>query len=236
MSVIHDGGAGGHAGDPGSRKRLTPGAVDNYAGDGLFDRLARVVCRANCLPRKELYEAWEVARRTRRRLRGGRVIDMACGHGLLGYAMLLIDDTSPSALCVDSRRPQSAAILAAAIEAEWPRLAGRVSYVEGDLNDVAVFSDDVVVSAHACGGLTDVILDKAIAAGAGVVVLPCCQQHDPHHPLVPWLSADLAIDVDRAARLRMAGYQVRAQSIPASITPKNRLLIGQPPKSAPPTS
>ncbi len=223
----------GHAGDPGSRKRLSPGAVDNYPGDTLFERLARVVCRANCLPRKELYEAWEVARRARRRLHGGRVVDLACGHGLLAYTMLLIDDSSPSAVAVDKRRPASAAIVAQAIEAEWPRLAGRVRYVEGDLGDPAVVdvvADDVVVSAHACGGLTDVIIARAIDAGAGVVVLPCCQRHDPHHPLAAWLTPDLAVDVDRAARLRAAGYQVRTQSIPATITPKNRLLIGVAPR------
>jgi len=36
------------------------------------------------------------------------------------------------------------------------------------------------------------------------------------------------VDIDRAARLRAAGYVVRAQSIPVEITPKNRLLIGVP--------
>jgi hypothetical protein len=51
----------------------------------LFDRVARVVCEADCLPRKELFESWEVARRTRRRFRGGRVVDLAAGHGLVGH-------------------------------------------------------------------------------------------------------------------------------------------------------
>ena len=41
-------------------------------GGSLFDRLGRAVCEAGCLPRKELYEAWEVARRVRRWCRGGR--------------------------------------------------------------------------------------------------------------------------------------------------------------------
>jgi hypothetical protein len=35
------------------------------------------------VPRKELFETWEIARRARRRFRGGRVVDMAAGHGLL---------------------------------------------------------------------------------------------------------------------------------------------------------
>jgi hypothetical protein len=216
------------AGDPGARKRLTPGAAANYPGDTLFARLARVVCAANCLPRKELYEAWETARRARRRLKGGRVVDLAAGHGLLAFCMVLIDDSSPSAMCVDTRKPASASTLATAIVEAWPRLAGRVTWVEGRLEDVEVTASDVVVSAHACGALTDRILDKAIAAGAAVCVLPCCQQVDPHHPLAGWLDPALAIDVDRAARLRAAGYDVRTQHIPVEITPKNRLMIARP--------
>jgi hypothetical protein len=42
------------------------------------------------------------------------------------------------------------------------------------------------------------------------------------------VDAALAIDVTRAARLRAAGYVVHTQTIPAAITPKNRLLLGEP--------
>jgi len=214
-----------HLGTPGARKKLTPGAAEAFVGDTLFARLARVVCGADCLPRKELYEAWETARRARRRMKGGRVLDLAGGHGLLAYVMLLIDDTSPSALVVDTRKPSSADRLAAALCAAWPRLAGRVTYVEGRLEDIEVLSTDVVVSAHACGSLTDTIVDKAIAAGADVAVLPCCQREDPHHPLAGWMPPAMAVDVERATRLCAAGYTVRTQHIPPEITPKNRLII-----------
>ena len=40
-----------------------------------------------------------------------------------------------------------------------------------------------------------------------------------------WLDAALAIDVVRAVRLRERGYRVWTQTIPAEITPKNRLLL-----------
>ncbi len=87
--------------DHASRNRLTDRQLDRFPGKSLFDRIARVVCRAGCLPRKELYEAWEVARRVRRRFRGGRVVDLACGHGLLSSILLLLDDSSPMALGID---------------------------------------------------------------------------------------------------------------------------------------
>lgn len=40
----------------GRKDRLTEYDLGRFPGDSLFDRLARVVCRAGCLPRKELYE------------------------------------------------------------------------------------------------------------------------------------------------------------------------------------
>ena len=165
--------------DRSSRNRLTEHALPHFAGATLFDAIARAVCRAGCLPRKELYEAWEVARRVRRRFRGGRVIDLACGHGLLAQILLLLDDSSPEALAVDRRLPKSAALLQASLCAEWPRLRGRVGYLEADLRAVPLHRGDLVVSAHACGGLTDLILARAVEAGASVAVLPCC--HDLGH-------------------------------------------------------
>ena len=91
-----------------------------------------------------------------------------------------------------------------------------------------------MVSAHACGGLTDVILDRAADAGASVAVLPCCSSHRrlDKGGLEGWLDADLAIDVVRATRLRARGYDVWTQTIPDDITPKNRLLLGAPQPSA----
>jgi hypothetical protein len=216
--------------DRSSKNRLTEKLIPNFNGVTLFDAIARAVCRAGCLPRKELYEAWEVARRVRRRFRGGRVVDLACGHGLLAQIMLLLDDSSAGALAVDRRIPQSAATLAESLHHDWPRLKERVQLIETDISAVALYSTDLVVSAHACGGLTDLILDQAVAAGATVAVLPCC--HDLKNGdlggLEGWMDGPLAMDAARVARLRMQGYRVYTQMIPGDITPKNRLLMAEP--------
>lgn len=213
-----------------SRNRLTPHLLEHFDGSTLFDRVARACCRAGCLPRKELYESWELARRARRRLRGGRVVDLACGHGLLAHLMLLLDDSSPDALAVDSRLPASAARLAQVLAEEWPRLAGRVRYLEADLRTVPLATGDLVVSAHACGGLSDLILERSLAARARLALLPCC--HDLNGAdlggLHGWLDGPLALDVLRAERLRQASYRVQTQTIPQDITPKNRLLLAEP--------
>lgn len=216
--------------DHSSRNRLNEKLLPQFAGETLFDAIARAVCRAGCLPRKELYEAWEVARRVRRRFRGGRIVDLACGHGLLAQILLLLDDSSLEALAVDQRMPKSAGTLAAALGEAWPRLRDRVSYIETDLREIPLIPGDVVVSAHACGGLTDLVLDRAAAAGARVAVMPCC--HDLKEGdlggLEGWLDGPLAMDAARASRLRAQGYRVFTQRIPGDITPKNRLLLGEP--------
>jgi hypothetical protein len=215
---------------PASRSRLSRHDLYRFEGDTLFERVARSLCQAACVPRKELYEAWEVARRARRRFRGGRVIDLACGHALLAQLMLLLDDSSASALAVDVRLPPSAFRVAERLSADWPRLAGRVHLLEASLAAVEVEPGDVLVSCHACGRLSDDVIDKAIAARARVVVLPCCQSTAKCDlgGLAGWLEPALAVDVTRAARLRNAGYRVHTQNIPAEITPKNRLLLAEP--------
>lgn len=192
--------------------------------------MARAVCHAACLPRKELYEAWEVARRVRRLFRGGRVIDLGAGHGLLAQLMLLLDDSSPTALAVDKTLPPSSARLNQVLVQAWPRLSGRVAFVAGPLEDVEILPTDVVVSSHACGALTDRILDRAVTARARVAVLPCCHNLATCDvaELSGWVDAPVAIDVVRAVRLKQKGYRIWTQAIPADITAKNRLLLGAP--------
>ena len=215
---------------PSSKARLTVRDLGRFPDDTLFHRVARAVCRAGCLPRKELYEAWEMARRVRRIFRGGRVVDLGAGHGLLAQILLLLDNSSPSALVVDTSLPPSSARLHEVLVDAWPRLNGRITFVASALDEVEILSTDLVVSSHACGILTDVVLERASAARARVSVLPCC-----HHlatrdarDLSGWVDGPVAIDIVRALRLQQQGYHVWTQAIPVSITPKNRLLLGEP--------
>jgi hypothetical protein len=215
---------------PSSKARLTARDLGRFPGDGLFDRIGRAACGAGCLPRKELFEAWEVARRVRRIFRGGRILDLGGGHGMLAHILLVLDDSSPDARVVDAAIPPSSGKLHGALAAAWPRLAGRIAFVERRMEHVAIEEGDLVVASHACGHLTDVVLERAAAARARVAVLPCC-----HHlargetgGLAGWLDGPAAMDVARATRLTAHGYRIWTQTIPATITPKNRLLIGEP--------
>jgi len=215
---------------PSSKARLTDHDLGRFPGRTLFDRIARAACHAGCLPRKELYEAWEVARRVRRICRGGRIVDLAAGHGLLAQILLILDDSSPTAVAVDTSLPASCAKLHIALSQTWPQLTSRVVFEEHSLDTIPIFAGDLVVSSHACGALTDLVLDRAIAARARVAVLPCC--HDlvmnDAGALAGWVDGPLAIDIMRAVKLERSSYEVRTQTIPANVTPKNRLLVAVP--------
>lgn len=225
MSDVH-----GRRFSPASRGRLTSYDLGRFPSESLFDRIGRAVSAAGVLPRKELYEAWEVARRARRLFRSGRVVDVAGGHGLLAAVMLLLDDSSPEALVVDPSVPPSMLQVRDALAAAWPRLEGRVHTSASSIEAVSLTASDVVVSCHACGALTDSVLDAAAAARARVAVLPCCHDASTSDTggLSGWLDEALAIDATRAMTLRSRGYRVWTQTIQKEITPKNRLLLGMP--------
>jgi hypothetical protein len=71
------------------------------------------------------------------------------------------------------------------------------------------------------------VIEMAAAVHARMALLPCC--HDAGTcdtgDLTGWMDPALAIDAVRVMRLRAHGYRVRTQVIPATITPKNRLII-----------
>ncbi len=141
----------------------------------------------------------------------------------------VITPSIETVLASDHRLPPSAPRLRAAMEAEWPHLAERVSLDQHDFRDVEVRPDDIVVCVHGCGSLTDRVMDRAIEVGADLAVLPCCSDHSRLDTggLHGWLGGDLAIDVTRVVRLRAEGYKVWTLHIDEDITPKNRLLMGR---------
>jgi len=205
-----------------------------FATESLFDRIARAVCRAGTRPRKELYESWETAKRVRRRYRGGRVVDLACGHGLLAHIMLILDNGSKCGMAVDARIPGNAGKLSQFLVKRWPRLENRIHYKQMRIQDMKIHPNDLVVSAHACGSLTDLVIDKAVEAHARLAVLPCCHNLKTCATgnLTNWMDGPLAIDSVRAMGLVSKGYAITTHKIPGTITPKNRLLMGHPRRSS----
>jgi Methyltransferase domain len=217
---------------PGSRNKLSPSHARYYPDDGLLDTLGRAICAVDCLPRKELHEAWEMATRIRTWLAGDavvRVVDLCAGYGLLAQVLLLQDnDPRATALAVDVRPAKNYVLVHDAVVAAFPNLAGRVTFERARIEDVTLGSSDVIVSAHACGALSDTVLSRATALGARVALMPCCHRTRWRADLVGLADPAAMIDEERTMWLVERGYDVFVDAIPANVSAKNRLLLGRP--------
>jgi hypothetical protein len=214
----------------GSRNKLTPSRARLYPGETLLDEIGRAVCVAGCLPRKELHEAWEMATRVRAHFGGAhaRVVDLCSGFGLLAQVLVLLDDSIREAVAVDAWPAANHVRVHAALVAAFPRLAGRVRFERARLEAFRIEPGDLVVSAHACGALTDDVAARAVEAGARFAVLPCCHEHRWRPDLAHLADPALGMDLERAERLTARGYDVTLATIPVEVSPKNRLLLGAP--------
>lgn len=235
----------------GSRTKLRPRDTREFelADSHLFRDIAGAVCSTATLPRKELFEAWEVASRVDAKFPNAtRVADLAAGHGLLGWMLLLLawtDGRPRSAVCVDVRMPASADTLSEAMLQRWPDLRGSLDYVEGGLEHVQSDPSVLITSVHACGPLTDAVLERAVRGGAPVAVMPCChslrKQAVPQYGSLPELltvdalrerAADIgavpAIDSARIEALRAMGYLVLEEYVDPTVTPYNKLIMALP--------
>ncbi len=211
--------------DIGSKNRLTPQSAALFAGHSLFDEIARTVCAAGVLPRKELYESWQFAKRVTRHVSGDRLVDLCAGHGLVAPILLLLDKRLQHALSLERAPPKSAAKIRKVMCTRWPALEKTWTLQSVDLNAIELRTTDLVTAVHACGGLTDQVLANAMKAHAAVAVMPCCHEVEGVAFLRNWLPGPLAIDTLRAARLAAAGYRVFTHHIDAEVTPQNRVLL-----------
>jgi hypothetical protein len=179
-----------------SRSRLSPMDARRFPGNDTFAAVARAVCSADVLPRKELFETWEAALVITEAfgdsLKGAgpagdgedrsatRVADLAGGHGFLALALLVLNPTLASAVVVDRRKPDSHERLVSSLAKAFPklRLHARARFVEASVADADVKNATRVVfaSVHACGDLSDAILALAVEARAPVALVPCCHR------------------------------------------------------------
>jgi hypothetical protein len=167
-----------------------------------------------------------------------RVVDFGSGRAYLTFALhdLLsrVHGREVDVLGLDLK-PE----VVAECEALARRLdASGLRFELGDIAEADLGGVDLVVSLHACDTATDAALERAVRAGAEVILaVPCCQ-----HELSGQLSSDVlrpllrhgtlkerfAAEVTDAARARLleiAGYDVQVvEFVPLEHTPKNVLL------------
>jgi hypothetical protein len=210
----------------------------------LFHEFSKAVCMAGAIPRKELFEAWAVAMYVHYHFQphqSRRVADLACGHGLLSWALLLMDRSGTrTAICIDRTMPKSSEKLANSMLQHFPQLSGRWDFVEGDIHAIDPSSSTLLVGVHCCGTLSDAVIDLAVFAKAPLALVPCCHTRkcltvDEKISLRSLLNANNTtlsdfIDSNRIQRLSKLGFEVCQKAIPAAFTPKNRIILAIPPR------
>ena len=93
-----------------------------------------------------------------------------------------------------------------------------------------------IVSAHACGELSDACIAIAIRNQGPLAILPCCYpRSECHAPLAiqTQFGLETAFDIERTYVLEAANFQVRWAEIPRQITPMNRVIYAYPKKTQP---
>lgn len=197
---------------------------------------------------KEIRECLAFHRATRELLgRRALVVDAAGGHGAVALAFCA-GGQALRGVVADIRTSQSFENLREAwtpLATEGPRADWRVCHVPVDLRDPTwlrgvlathqVSSEDVaVVACHSCSVLADQLIQTCLEAEVSFALMPCCHgERGARGDTIKDGARQLGVPVDTAYDLMRLGaidaapgYVARLRSIDASITPKNRILLG----------
>ncbi|MBQ9429276.1 MAG: SAM-dependent methyltransferase [Clostridia bacterium] len=167
------------------------------------------------------------------------VLDLCCGKSYLTFAvyhyLTAVLHREVSMIGIDLKEDAIAfcSETASALGCDGLR------FYAADINDFSYPSPvHLVISLHACDVATDIVLSKAIALGAKVILsTPCCQKEllqnlntaqfefVTRYPILKKKLCDALTDAMRLARLEANGYEVTAiEFTDPEDTPKNILL------------
>ena len=219
-----------------SANTFFPSITDkHFASDTLQDKFLRALAHSRLMSIKEVFETFELFARVRRPTKSPVMADLCCGHGLLGILFAIFERKVTNVFLVDKCENESRINLidVATSVAPWvaDKLKPQVASIETEGEWTNSNSKTAIVSAHACGELTDRCIEIAIKTNGPLAILPCCYpKAGCRAPLAIQTQFGLtaAFDIDRTFRLESAGYQVRWTEIPRQITPMNRVLYARP--------
>ena len=219
-----------------SRTNINLTMTDCYfSSDTLQDKFLRAMAEEKILPIKEVLECFEYFSRIRKQTKAACVIDLCCGHGLLGILYAMFERRVERVLLVDKMEPPSRRKLLECASRVAPWINAKIDNKKCKISTESSWLEPgcAVVSAHACGILSDLCIDIATKCGGPLAILPCCYPRKAcRAPLALQTAFGLkqAFDIDRTYRLENAGFRVRWSAIPAQITPMNRILMALPRK------
>ncbi|KAL3787406.1 hypothetical protein HJC23_001803 [Cyclotella cryptica] len=170
--------------------------------------------------------------------------DLCSGHGLTG--MLFVACNPPRdksrgehirTVLVDRSKPQSHEIVRNIISEVCPWVnENSVKFKSSSLEHYvptakAEHGTSIIISTHACGSLTDDVLNFSVEKeAAAVAVMPCCYtgtDAEVPYGLRRMLGVSLSADVRRSFFMQSKGYHVDFATIPRAVSPMNRIIIAE---------
>lgn len=215
------------------KSRLNQDKLLHFASDRMPDKIATLLGEAKVIDTKEVIESFEFFQRVRHRISRSVVVDLCCGHGLVGMLFALLERKVKEVILLDLHFPDSSYKVEALLNQSWPWLSPKIRRIQRSVKGAA---DDLpphagVVAVHACGARTDWSIDVACQVGGPLAVMPCCYAHQVYQgpdTLKKHLGVSLCVDIQRTMLLEINNYSVDWQEIPPEITPKNRIISASP--------
>lgn len=167
------------------------------------------------------------------------IYDLCCGKSYLSFAvyyyLVKVKNRDTELLGIDLKRDVITWCDALARELGYTGMKFVCDDVTNTPNDI---TPDMVISLHACDIATDIVINRAISLGAGVILsTPCCHNYlndkisakalsfVTAYPQLRGKMCEAITDAIRLARIEAAGYKVSALELTdPENTPKNTLL------------
>ena len=174
-----------------------------------------------------------------------KVYDLCSGHGLTGILFAACNppskDKTVKTILVDQTEPPSHRILSKFIGQVCPWIYDCVEFQSMTLEEFGSTMEEnkdenedvaqIVIATHACGSLTDKVLELAVQfESCGIATMPCCYTGtDKGTPfgIKRALGVSWAADIRRCFYLNEHGYHSDFSNIPCEITPMNRIIVAE---------
>lgn len=161
-----------------------------------------------------------------------RIVNLCAGNSLLAWYFLM-GGVTEEALSIDLKSTKKYQTLRDLIKKVRPDLDAMHTFLERDIYDseLGIQADDFILGLHACGNLTDRVIEIAVETGASFAIVPCCYRPDrqllrPQQYKIPQdKSREEVVDLLRAEYVSEKGREVSLREIKSFPSPMNRLLL-----------
>ena len=168
------------------------------------------------------------------------VYDFCSGHGLTGMLFAACNPPRKNRIVtthlVDIVQPRSHQVLKDMIAEVCPWVNDNIQFHTMDLEAFSAMpkSQDVcqiAIATHACGTLTDQVLEEAVKMGCcAIAAMPCCYTGTDKgvpHGIKRAHGVAWAADIKRTYFLHSHNFHTDYSTIPIEITPLNRIIVAE---------